>query len=123
MDARPKIFVIDDDQTMLNLIERTLRMASYEVQVSAEVLGTAQRIRQFDPDLVVIDHQMPALTGENLIRIIRRNHQVRPRILMYSAMPPQEMEKRALEAGADAYVCKTDGMSELLAGISRLLRN
>ncbi|MCW5830773.1 MAG: response regulator transcription factor [Deltaproteobacteria bacterium] len=123
MSAKPKIFVIDDDAAMLTLLERTLQMASYEVQISAEVLGTAQRIRQFDPDLVVIDHQMPALTGENLIRIIRRHPGGRPRIVMFSALPRQEMELRALDAGADAYVCKTDGMTELLSAVSRLLRN
>jgi len=123
MADKPKIFVIDDDTTMLNLIERTLGMASYQVMVSSEVLGTAQKIKQFDPDLVVIDHQMPALTGENLIKIIRRHPNSKPRIVMYSAMPRTEMEQRALAAGADAYVCKTDGMGELLNTVSRLLRN
>ncbi len=123
MSEKPRIFVIDDDVTMLSLIERTLRMASYEVVVSSEVLGTTQKIKQFDPDIVIVDHQMPALTGENFIRIVRRQPNSRPRILMYSAMPRQEMEQRALDAGADVYVCKTDGMSELLAAVSRLLRN
>ena len=108
-----RVLVVDDDNSILELARRRLAAEGHEVHVSAEALGTSRRVRDIAPDVVVLDHQMPALTGGNLVRVIHEGSGKRPKIILFSSLPDDELEEIALKSGADAHLCKTEGMGAL----------
>ena len=54
-----------------------------------------------------------ALSGENLVRVIHEGTKVRPKIILFSSLPVEELEEKAFRSGADSFLCKTEGMSAL----------
>lgn len=116
-----RILVVDDDNSILELARRRLGAEGHEVHVSAEALGTSRRVRDLAPDVVVLDQQMPALSGGNLVRVIHEGSGKRPKIILFSSLPIEELEEIALKSGADSYLCKTDGMGALHEKIVSIL--
>src|SRR5439155_6281731 len=79
------------------------------------------RLRQDQPDVVVLDLVMPDLDGTEVIRQLRQWSRVP--VIVLSALREQELKVKALELGADDYVTKPFGLEELLARIKVALRH
>ena len=73
MSAKGKVLVVDDDPLVLKLTTIRLQSAGYDVITRDEALGTSQTIIDEDPDVVLLDMDMPALTGDMLANLIQ-NH-------------------------------------------------
>lgn len=116
-----RVFVVDDEPAILELVRRRLEAAGHEVGYSGEALGTTRRLKEFGPDVVVLDLQMPALSGANLIRVLRDGGFAGAKFLLFSNVSPEELESAAQEAGADAFLSKTDGMDALVGKVAELL--
>ena len=116
---KPRVLVVDDDATILGLIE-TMLAASYQVQAvgsGQEALDTAERD---EPNLVVLDLMMPGIDGFEVCRRLRTWSQVP--ILVLSARDRPGDKVRALDLGADDYVTKPFSIDELLARMRAILR-
>jgi len=116
-----RLLVVDDDLAILQLVKKRMEIEGHEVHTSNEALGTSRRVRELKPDILILDQQMPALTGTNVIKILGDLGGERPKVMLYSALSPDEVEKEAKKAGADAFLCKTDGMEALSRKIRELL--
>lgn len=108
-----RVLVVDDDESILKLVRRRLSVEGHEVHTSSEALGTSRRVREIEPDVVILDQQMPALSGENLVRVIHEGTSAQPRIILFSSLPAEELEEKARASGADSFLCKTEGMGAL----------
>jgi two-component system response regulator MprA len=116
-----QILVVDDDQPILRMLERTLKAEGYGVTVSADGGAALAALEQSVPDLVVLDVAMPGLDGLAVSRRIRAKGLALP-VLLLTARDAVSDRVKGLDAGADDYLVKPFATEELLARIRALLR-
>ncbi len=115
-----KILVVDDEPQIRRLLRTTLTATGYQINDARSGEEALERFREFLPDLVIMDLNMPGMGGLNACREIRIGSDVPIIILTVRNAESEKVE--ALDAGADDYVCKPFGMQELLARIRAALR-
>ena len=120
---RRRVLVIDDSATFRHEIRQALEGAGYEVQEAAtgeEGLALSGAVR---PDAVVVDGVLPGIDGATVIRRLKSDTALRdaPCLLLTAAEGTAE-ELRSLEAGADAYVRKSEDLGVILVRLAALLR-
>ena len=107
-----RVLVVDDEQAFRNILGRCLRTWGYEVDLAADG-AEAWRLLQHEtaPRLVVLDWDMPGLSGLEVCRLVRADTTLAStRLVMLTATAD---ERSAREAGADAYLPKPFRPSEL----------
>ena len=115
-----RILVVDDEPNILATIGPLLRARGYEVLTAMTGRAALESIERDAPDLVVLDLGLPDLDGVVVCSQIRETRNIP--ILVLSARGAENDKVRALDAGADDYVTKPFGTSELLARIRVCLR-
>ena len=115
-----KILVVDDEPQITRILKRSLAAHRYEVRTAGDGETALDTFRDFEPDLVITDLQMPEMSGLSLCRAIRRISPVP--IIVLSVRGEESTKVDALDAGADDYVTKPFGMEELMARIRAALR-
>ena len=117
----PRILIVDDDPVHLTCARELLEAEGYRVEVHLTGFGATERLIHSRPDLVLIDVNMPALSGEGLVAILRRRvHAAGVRVLLYSSNDEDALRKAAARLDIDGYVCKGDP-DELRRKVSRAL--
>ncbi|WP_437670626.1 response regulator transcription factor [Sorangium sp. So ce131] len=115
------VLVVEDDPTLRLGLQKTLRSAGFRVEVAktgAEGLQAALAAR---PDLVLLDVMLPGMNGFEICEELRRRDVDLP-ILMVTAKGEEQDKVRGLRLGADDYIVKPFGVSELLARVDAALR-
>ena len=113
-----RILLVDDDAEQLRLLSRLLRRAGFEVECVNSPFGSTNAARRFRPDIILVDVDMPAIPGNELVSVIRQNaHLPNVRIVLFSATDPDTLRALALTAGADGWLTKTFEIEELKRGI------
>lgn len=115
-----RILVVDDESQITRVLRRSLAAHKYEVRTAADGESALDTFRDFHPDLVITDLQMPEMSGLELCREIRKISKVP--IIVLSVKGEEKTKVAALDAGADDYVTKPFGMDELLARLRATLR-
>jgi DNA-binding response OmpR family regulator len=119
--ARPvRVLVVEDDDEIAQVLQRSLRMEGYEVRVAGDGVSALDEAHAFLPDLVVLDLGLPRLDGIDVAKTLRENDDVP--ILMLTARDALESRVEGLDAGADDYLVKPFERQELLARLRALLR-
>jgi len=114
----PKILIADDDENISLLYKEELEEEGYEVEIAKNGRECLEKIKSFDPELIVMDIRMPEMDGiEALGRVIAGQKNVP--IVLNTAYSSYKDDFRSW--GADAYVVKSSDMSELKAVISQLI--
>ncbi len=116
----PCILLVEDDADTRRLVARNLEAHGYDVEATPDGATALARWEARRPDLVLLDLGLPDLDGVSIIRHIRR--EANTPILVLSARGREEQKVDALDHGADDYVTKPFGMSELHARLRALLR-
>lgn len=115
-----RILVVDDEPQIRRVIKVILVGQGYEVVEVRSGNAALLTFREFLPDLVLLDLNMPGMTGLETCRSLRETSEVP---IIFLTVRSQEDEKvEALDAGADDYVTKPFGKKELLARIRAALR-
>jgi DNA-binding response OmpR family regulator len=115
-----KILVVDDDRELLGLISFALRQAGYLVIEAADGLEAVAAFEREQPDLALLDVNLPGLNGFEVCRRIRE--QSAAPIMMLTVRSAEEDEVRGLDLGADDYLTKPFSPRTLLARVRALLR-
>lgn len=103
------ILVVDDDDTILALVEAFLNRKGYKVTKANNAFMALKMLDTVTPDLFVLDIMMPHLNGIELCRRLRDADKTTDTpILVLSAMSDKETIQKCLDAGASAYLCKSD---------------
>jgi two-component system KDP operon response regulator KdpE len=114
------ILIVEDDEPARVAIASNLRARGHDVDEAGDV---RQALRSWDarrPDLILLDLGLPDLDGQAIIRRVRR--EATTPIIVVSARGREEDRVAALDAGADDYLTKPFGLSELHARIRAVLR-
>jgi two-component system response regulator MprA len=115
------ILVVDDDERLRRMLQRTLAYEGLDVEVAADGRAALARMRQQPPDLVILDWMMPELDGLEVVRRLRAEDN-QTMVLMLTARDAIENRVQGLESGADDYLVKPFAPTELVARVHALLR-
>jgi len=107
-----RILIIDDDNSHLLAAKEILENEGYRVSTHNQALGSTMMVKQLKPDLVLLDINMPALSGDKLAEIIGRTlHSSKVPILFYSSNDEDSLRKavgKYRSFGVQDYICKGD---------------
>lgn len=115
-----KILIIDDDGIVRDALSVFLTRAGYEVVTAADGANGVQAFKNNLPDLVVLDRDLPVLSGSAVFDSIRKISNAMPIIVLSGFNAPEEVDAY-LRNGAAAFLSKGDGLSPVLAEIDRLM--
>ncbi|MDX9720344.1 MAG: response regulator [Myxococcota bacterium] len=119
---RKRVLIVDDTKTVLSRTASLLQDAGYEVLTRSEPLGTGGAVMREQPDLVLLDVQMPLLSGDEILRLLRDSKpELAPRVLLYSSLPTPMLAEKAAACGADGYLQKGCSPEELLERVRKAL--
>ncbi|MGI8430488.1 MAG: response regulator transcription factor [Solirubrobacteraceae bacterium] len=116
----PRVLVVEDDDAIAQVLQRSLRMEGYEVKLAGDGVSALEVAHEFLPDLVILDLGLPRLDGIEVAKALRQNDDVP--ILVLTARDGVQARVEGLDAGADDYLVKPFERQELLARLRALLR-
>jgi two-component system KDP operon response regulator KdpE len=120
MNDKKKILVVDDESQIIRVLRQILTAHGYAVRTAEDGAAAMDVFREWHPELVLTDLQMPNVNGFELCRHLRSVSNVP--IVVLSVRNEETSIVEALDAGADDYVTKPFGTNELLARIRSTLR-
>jgi two-component system, OmpR family, KDP operon response regulator KdpE len=115
-----KILVVDDEPQLRRAMRVALTELGYTIMEAKTGEEALENLHDFDPDLILLDINMPGMGGMEACRALRRVSNVP--IVILSVRNSEQDKVAALDAGADDYVTKPFGIQELLARIRAALR-
>ncbi|WP_128379844.1 response regulator transcription factor [Streptomyces cavernae] len=116
-----RILIVDDEPAVREALQRSLAFEGYETEVAVDGADALDKALVYQPDLVVLDIQMPRMDGLTAARRMRGAGTTTP-ILMLTARDTVGDRVTGLDAGADDYLVKPFELDELFARIRALLR-
>jgi two-component system phosphate regulon response regulator PhoB len=121
--AKPTILVVEDEVPLLTLLRYNLEKQGFRVDEAGDGEEALLRVAEGRPDLVLLDWMLPARSGIEVCRQLRRRPGTRDLpIIMVTARTEDQDAVRALDTGADDYIAKPFAMDSLMARIRALLR-
>jgi two-component system response regulator RegX3 len=114
------VTVIEDEASISDPLRSALEREGYAVRVEATGNGGLEAVRAKEPDIVLLDLNLPDLDGRDVCRAIRQTSEVP--IIMLTARGLETDRVVGLELGADDYLVKPFSMAELIARIRAVLR-
>ncbi|GGX32973.1 response regulator transcription factor [Streptomyces chryseus] len=116
-----RILIVDDEPAVREALQRSLAFEGYGTEVAVDGIDALAKTASYEPDLIVLDIQMPRMDGLTAARRIRSSGDTLP-ILMLTARDTVGDRVTGLDAGADDYLVKPFELDELFARIRALLR-
>ncbi|NOZ77610.1 MAG: response regulator [Acidobacteria bacterium] len=117
-----RVFVVDDEPDVVELIETVLELEGYGVESETNGRQALARILKDPPDLVILDLMMPDLDGMELLKLLRAQPQgADVPVVIVSARTGQLDQMGSLQLGANAYICKPFSNRELVAQVEQLI--
>jgi DNA-binding response OmpR family regulator len=116
-----RILIVEDEEKVASFLKQALEEAGYTADVAPDGQGGLDKARNTEYDVLVLDHLLPGLTGQELCRRLRAEGSVAA-ILMVTARAALDDKVAGLDAGADDYLTKPFSIDELLARVRALLR-
>jgi CheY-like chemotaxis protein len=109
-----RILIIDDDAVARELLSSTLKQSGHTIFELATAIGATRSIFEHDIDAVVVDVNLPDISGDKLPRGLRQNSRgARLAIVLVSSLPIAKLQALAMLAQADAVLSKSDVRAQL----------
>ncbi len=118
-----RVLVVDDDEDQLVLVQRTLKRHGFEVFTYHSSLGVSNQVRTTTPDLVLLDVNIPALSGDKVLALARNQARTTTRFILYSSADESRLRSLALTSGADGYLSKSVQGEALAKKLTSLYHN
>ncbi|MGZ3450502.1 MAG: response regulator [Polyangiales bacterium] len=119
-----KILVVDDDEMVLSATARALQRAGHVVDATSDVFGLPIRVGSFMPDVVLLDYNLPALSGDQLAASLRKLRSARNcLVIFHSAEDESRLAAAVARTGAAGYVPKGLPRLDFLRRLRDLLEN
>jgi two-component system cell cycle response regulator DivK len=116
-----KILIVEDNELNLRLFRDLLEAHGAEVRTVRDAREALDAIRLFLPQLVIMDIQLPHISGVELIRMMKADGQLEAiPVMAVTAYAGKGDESRVREAGADAYVSKPISVSRFVIAVEEL---
>src|SRR6185369_1210421 len=116
------ILVIDDNAVVLEATRATLEQAGFRVVTHDRANGAVVAVLHERPDLVLLDVNMPNMTGDSLADVLGRTRATRGTlVVLYSSLPANALRMKAMAAGAHGFIQKTGVQTELVRQVRAFL--
>jgi two-component system response regulator MtrA len=119
--ATPRILIVEDNGDLSFGLRRSLEAEGYEIDVAGDGPNGIAAARRQPPDLVILDLMLPGTDGYRVLKTLRDDGLGVP-VMILSAKGEETDKVHGFRIGADDYVTKPFGLSELLARVGALLR-
>ena len=117
-----RILVVDDNTSVLEAVELILGRAGHTVETTTQIFGLPMIVGRFQPDLLLLDFDLPALTGDKLALSLQSLRMAKPcRIVFHSAEADSVLRRAVLETKAAGYIPKGLPKPEFLARVRSYL--
>ncbi len=117
-----RVFVVDDEPDVVELLQTILQAAGFEVEVATDGRSALARLLAKPADLLVLDLMMPDLDGFELLKLLRLDQRAAAMpVLIVSARTGQQDQIESLQLGANAYLCKPFSPRDLVRQVRALL--
>jgi two-component system, OmpR family, response regulator len=117
----PRVLVVDDEESITDLVATALRYEGFQVEVARSGRDALKAATSVRPHLIVLDVMLPDLDGFEVQRRLAADH-LRVPILFLTARDTTEAKVHGLTMGADDYVTKPFSVEELVARVHAVLR-
>jgi two-component system phosphate regulon response regulator PhoB len=118
-----KIFIIEDEPSIIQLVQHNLEKEGFIVASSENGNEGLKQLKKFEPNLLLLDWMLPDLSGIEICKNIRKDNKFKTLpIIMLTAKGEEEDKIKGLESGVDDYLTKPFSYKELLARIKAVLR-
>ncbi len=121
MNEKQTILIIEDDADITQVLRYELEEAGYDVMNASDGVSGLVKVREINPDLVVLDLGLPDLDGAEIARRIRKTSDIP--IIILTAMDSVDRKVSLLDSGADDYITKPFHPNELVARVRVQLRH
>jgi DNA-binding response OmpR family regulator len=113
---------VDDDRVIQQLLEVNLELEGYEVKRAANGEEALKLVREFKPDVMLLDVMMPKLDGREVCRRVKADPKTAHVPVIFLSARAQDMDVNSgLELGASAYITKPFDPVDLLQTVERVL--
>ncbi len=119
----PRILIADDDPQGAELLDAYLAGADYDIQISADGEDTMRKVKDWQPDLILLDIMMPKISGFEVCKRIKANPATSAIVvLMVTALDQPSDIDRAVDAGTNDFLTKPINKTELLVRVRAALK-
>lgn len=115
-----RILVIDDEHNLLDVVSDYLRKNNFEVYVADRGSTALEMFHEIEPDFLILDLNLPDMSGEEICREIRKTSDVP--ILMLTAKTSEDDKVYGFSLGADDYLTKPFSPRELVVRVNAIIR-
>ena len=117
---KPRILVIDDSEIVLEAVRDMLEDGGYEVETLTSALLLPQTVRTFQPRMILLDLNMPALSGQRAFEIATRlDVATTIPVVFHSDRPEPELAEAVRSTGAAGFIRKTGDADMLLKQVAK----
>jgi DNA-binding response OmpR family regulator len=110
-----RVLVVDDDALVLDIVRLRLEEAGHEVITREEALGAARAIQDESPDVLLLDVNMPGLSGVALANLVTESHEGKPiKVILHSARSQKDLADLVHACGAIGSIAKTGDKKRFL---------
>jgi excisionase family DNA binding protein len=118
--ARPRVLVVDDEASIRDLLQKTLALAEYEVDVAPDGRSALERMRLYPYDLLIADLKMPGMDGLTVIREAKRYKADLP-VIIITGFSTETSAIEAVNLGVAGYLTKPFRVPQVLAAAAKAL--
>jgi two-component system, OmpR family, alkaline phosphatase synthesis response regulator PhoP len=123
MSDKSRVLIADDNEANVELMEAYLAGLDVDIEVAVDGQDALDKVRSFEPDLILLDIMMPKLSGFEVCQRIKRDSATsRIMILMVTALNELGDIERAVDAGCDDFLSKPVNKLELLKRVENMLK-
>ncbi len=116
-----RLLIVEDEPNILELLSMSLRFAGFEVATASNGVDALNRVRDFRPQLVVLDVMLPGMDGFDVARQLRKDGDRVP-VVFLTAKDATEDKVEGLTLGGDDYITKPFSLEEVVARVNAVLR-
>ena|SRR5687768_16920695 len=115
-DSKNRILIVDDEPDVVDFLTYNFTKSGYEVRGAKDGIEGLEKVRAFNPDLIIADIMMPEMNGINMCRILKADKNLRhiPLIFLSASQDDYQVMNAGL-AGSEHYVSKPVKFSRLLS--------
>ena len=120
MKKKGRVFLLDDEELIVTVLAKTLSAENYEVFSENECEGAIEKIKAFNPDVVLLDIRMPTRSGIEILEDIKRSD-INTQVVMLTADDTAESAVKAMKLGAADYLTKPFNTDEVKIVIGNII--
>jgi DNA-binding NtrC family response regulator len=122
MKSKGKVFLLDDEDLIVSVLAKSMKSEGYEVYPETETDGVIEKIKSWDPDVLLMDIRMPDRNGIDILEEIK-DSKIDTQVVMLTADDTVETAVKAMKLGAADYLTKPFNTDEVKIVIGKIIKN